>query len=95
MIKYRPQRGSLEEAMKEYREFDTIDEMFDFIIKDWSWYIMCPFTKEDLSIGEDLSIDSRIGWSNTHYILTNRILDRNFIEMYGVPQCIGWCCIED
>lgn len=94
MVKYRPHRGSLEDAMKEYREFSTVEEMFDFIVEDWNQYFMCPFTKEDLSIGEELGVDSRVGWSNTHHVLTNRFLDRDYIKIYGTPQCIGWCSLE-
>lgn len=92
MIKYRPQRGSLSDAMKEYREFFTIDEMFDYVVRKYGDGIL--FTKADLSIGEDLGEDERIGWTNSHHILTNRSGDRDFIKMYGVPQCVGWCSID-
>ena len=36
MIKYRPHRGLLTDAMAEMKTFDTIDEMFAFIVQDWS-----------------------------------------------------------
>lgn len=36
MVKYRPHRGSLNESMDEAKEFDAIDQMYDYILKDWN-----------------------------------------------------------
>jgi hypothetical protein len=58
-------------------------------------YLGVDLTKEDLSIGEESINDTRIGWSNTHHILTNCLCGVNYIEELGAPQCIGWCSIED
>ena len=90
MIYYRPHKGTLADAMAQMQTFDTIDEMFDFIVKDWSVY-GDVFTKEDLSVGEDEGKDDRIDWKETRYVCTSRM--RN--EVYDVPQCIGMCSFED
>ena len=83
MIKYRPHRGSLDEAMKEYQEFDTVDEMIQYIVKDWSGYI----SAEDISVGKIQGEDDRIGWRAWRYVLTRRVGD----DHYDTPQCIGMC----
>lgn len=83
MIKYRPHRGSLDEAMKEYQEFDTIDEMIQYIVKDWFGYV----SAEDISVGEIQGEDDRIGWKAWRYVLTSRVGDTH----YDIPQCIGMC----
>ena len=86
MIKYRPHRFLLDESMDEMRIFNTIDEMFEFIVKDWSG---C-FDKGDLSISEDFGKDNRIDWKETRHVCTKRVCS----EMYEIPQCIGMCSIE-
>ena len=50
MIKYRPVRSTLSEAMEKEKFFDTIDSMFDYIVKDWQEFGNDFFSKEDLSI---------------------------------------------
>ena len=52
-IKYRPVRSTLSEAMEEEKFFDTIDAMFDYIVKDWQEFGNDLFSKEDLSIEEN------------------------------------------
>ena len=86
MIKYRPHRGLLTDAMAEMKTFDTIDEMFAFIVQDWSG---C-FNKEDLSISDNIGKDNRIDWKETRYVCTKRVCS----EFYETPQCIGMCSIE-
>ena len=83
MVKYRPHRGSLADAMAEYKEFDSVDEMIHHIVHEWSGYI----SAEDISIGENQGADDRIGWKAWRYVLTSRVGDTN----YDIPQCIGMC----
>lgn len=89
IIKYRPHRGTLSDAMKEVREFSSIDEMFQFIIDN------CHFpnllSKEDLIIGENLGKDDRIEWKECRHVCTRRL----GTQTYDVPQCIGMCSMED
>ena len=95
-IKYRPHRGGLDEAMKEYREFETYDQLKAYVVDEWAKNIddpriEKPFTVDDVVIGEVIGNDDRIGWKNVRHVCINRFGDRNYIEMYGCPQCIGWC----
>ena len=83
MIKYRPHRGSLGDAMAEYKEFNNISDMFKHIKKYWGYAIRL----EDLSISESYGEDKRINWTSYRYILTRQWGD----EVYDIPQCIGFC----
>jgi len=83
MIKYRPHRGGLDEAMKEYKEFTDIAEMLKHIEQTHDGML----TTNDIVIGESLGEDSRIGWKSTRYICTTRYGN----EKYSIPQCIGMC----
>ena len=87
IVKYRPQKGALADAMKEMKAFNSIDELFNYIVKKWKGYV----SYEDLSISEDLGKDNRTDWKETRYICTKRIGK----EIYEIPQCIGICSIED
>lgn len=87
MIKFRPHRGGLAEAMNEMKIFNSKEDMFNAIVINWKGFI----SYEDLSISEDSGKDNRINWKETRYVCTKRIGD----EIYDVPQCIGMCSIED
>jgi hypothetical protein len=80
---YRPQRGSLFDAMKEVKEFNDVDEMKKFIVNDWSNNI----AEEDIVIDEKVVNDDRIGWQDTRYVCAKKIGQ----EEYAHPQCIGYC----
>ena len=86
MIKYRPHRRTLGEAMAEEQSFETEEQMLKYVADQWDGV----FTKEDLVIGEDIGKDNRIDWRETRYVCTRRFGD---VE-YDVPQCIGMCSIE-
>lgn len=58
-IKYRPHKGTLIDSVREMREFDTKEEMFEHIAKEWGGYIKV----ENLVLSRDLyPEDDRIGW---------------------------------
>lgn len=88
MFKYRPHRGALEDAMKEAHEFITMDQMFDYIVRNDPFHAL---RKEDLSITENLGKDDRIDWSETRNVLTKRYGR----DVFDTPQAIGWCSMED
>lgn len=91
MIKYRPNRGTLEEAMEDAKEFASIDDMFDYIVSEWNGNAKTKlFDKVDLSIGDDTGADERIGWKETRYVCTRCMENKLYIQ----PQCIGICSIE-
>ena len=87
MIKFRPHRDGLSEAMNEMEIFDSKEDMFNTIVINWDGFI----SYEDLSISEDYGKDNRIDWKETRYVCTKRIGN----ETYDMPQCIGMCSIED
>ena len=88
MIRYRPQRGTLVDAMKEYKEFNTLGEMFEYIASTTP----LPQGISNLSISEDYGCDSRIGWKHSHYVLTTAF---GTTTNYDNPQAIGYCSIEE
>ena len=88
MFRYRPHRSTLEDAMKEAREFITMDQMFDYIVNTDPFHLL---QKEDLSISENLGKDDRIDWSECRNVLTKRYGK----DVYDTPQAIGWCSMED
>lgn len=92
MIIYRPHRGMLADAMMEAREFKTLDEMKDYIIKRDIFSIK----KEDIVLSEKTHDDNRINWKDIHYVcikgyktFAGTYID--YVKMYGKPQCIGMC----
>lgn len=88
-IKYRPHRGSLKESMSLEKEFNSIEEMFEFIVND-TFKNAKLYEVSDLSIGENLGKDDRINWRETRYVLTKRC----GMLTYSTPQCIGMCSFE-
>jgi hypothetical protein len=86
MIKYRPHRELLCDAMAEEREFETVEEMFDYICDDHGFV----FQPGDLSISENRGKDSRIDWKETRYVCTKRYGKL----VYKYPQCVGMCSLE-
>ena len=90
MIKYRPHRGLLSEAMSEMKTFGTIDEMKSYIISQWDYFPErgpC-FGPVDIVIRELYMDDDRIGWKNVCHVCVKRLWN----EIYESPQCIGMCC---
>lgn len=83
MIKYIPHRGSLFDAIKEYREFDNIADMLIYIQQNSDGMV----SANDIIIGESLGLDDRIGWKSTRHILTKKFGS----ECSDNPMCIGWC----
>ena len=81
MIIYRPHRGGLKEAMELRKVFKTEAEMFEYISIQNGGAV----SVEDLSIGEILGDDPRIGWKDCRYVLTSRYGKEHFT----VPQAIG------
>lgn len=90
MIKYRPHKGHLDESMELAKTFDTLDQMYDYIVQDWNAIENNLFDKSDLSVSNESYKDDRIDWKETRYVCTRRIGD----EIYDTPQCIGMCSIE-
>ena len=88
MIKYRPQRSTLEESIRETRVFNTLDEMYGHIVSELNingeW-----ISKEDLCISDPFD-DNRTDWHDNRYVCLKRIGN----EIFETPRCIGICNIE-
>lgn len=90
MIKYRPHRAYLDESMELAKEFDSLDQMYDYIVKEWNALENNLFDKFDLSVSKESYKDDRIDWKETRYVCTRRMGK----DLYDTPQCIGMCSIE-
>lgn len=87
MIFYRPQRGTLDEAMEEVKQFDTINEMLDYLVADYNH----AFSKSDIYISY-YCYDERIDW-DTYIVCIGRYGDEDYMKKYHSPQAIGFCRI--
>ena len=87
MIIYRPHRGGLKEAMSEAKEFNNVEDMKEYIVKQHTDDVMGEaFSKNDIVLEEDGIEDKRTGWKDTRHICVKRYYNENF----PIPQCIGW-----
>ncbi len=90
MIKYRPQRGLLSDAMKEAKEFDTVEEMYKYIVEEHAKpFGKRPFEVDDLELHELNCDDERIGWKNIGYVCSKRFFEEDNIKKYGTSQAVG------
>ena len=85
MIIFRPHRSSLDETMKEAKEFDDVEKMKEYIVELWNrkWHgSQKLFTTDDIVINKESALnDDRMG-------------SEEYIKEYGVPQCIGICATK-
>lgn len=95
MIWYRPHRGSLADAMREARTYLNELQMKVSIANEWNVALgKRVLDPEDIVISEEHTDDNRVGWKNVHVICINRLGKKNYVKMYGCPQCIGYCAYE-
>lgn len=87
MVKYRPHRGGLAEAMAEAKEFETVEEMIKHICVEDDFFRIRP---EDVIIGDPEGDDLRVNWMNVHIVSTKRINN----TIYEPPAAIGFCSID-
>jgi hypothetical protein len=86
-IIFRPHKHTLDEAMKEAREFDSVDEMKQFIVEYYS-HKGPSFSVDDLIINDESEIENdKNGWKDEKYVCTKRWKE----EVYETPQCVGMC----
>ncbi len=98
MIIFRPHRRTLDEAMAEAKEFDSVEEMKKHIVKLWNegWSGSKElFTADDIVINEKSAVnDDRIGWEDSMHVCVKRMGDEDYMKKYGTPQCIGMCATK-
>lgn len=92
MIIYRPHKQLLCDALAEAKEFESIDDMKEFISKNWTeayekFGISNALNPTDIVIDMDEAgyNDKRCGWKDTRYICVKRLGNK----VYDYPQCIG------
>lgn len=89
-ILYRPHCGGLAEAMAEVKEFSTLKEMFEYIVKEAEeLHDRAPFGIDDLSI-RYCGYDRRIDW-DTCLVCTDKMFKQN----YQTSQAIGFCAFKE
>ncbi len=96
MIIFRPHRMGMNilEAMAEAKEFDSVEEMKEYIVKRFEGLASSKelFTANDIVIDENSAVnDDRIGWEDSMYVGVKRMGDEDYMQKYGTPQCIGMC----
>lgn len=84
-------KGGLVEAMETAREFETELEMKQWFVEQHEDAFDLDDVVVDIGSTTD---DPRIGWHNTMYVCVKRYGNENFMEKYGVPQCIGMCATD-
>ena len=90
-IKYRPHRGSLVDAMAEYKEFFSLSEMYEHIVRTNTFHGMKMFEENDIVVSEPIGEDDRIGWKDNRYVCVKRYGNKE----YDIPQCIGMCSYDN
>lgn len=91
MLIYRPQRGSLDDAMKESKEFKDEAEMKEHIVsKVNNLFFADMMSVEDIVINTKTFNDARIGWRDTRLVCTKR----SGTTLYDTPKCIGMCATD-
>lgn len=93
MIIYRPHRGGVREAIEEAKEFETIDEMKQYIVEYEAKSIRGKlFDIQDIVIVDvHPHNDERIGWRHVKYVCVKRYGNEDYMKKYGSSQCIGMC----
>lgn len=90
MIIYRPHRGGLREAMEEAMEFDTYDDLNDYLVKQCVLENSSAFEKEDIVVSKETYDDSRIGWKNWRYVGVKKFMGKE----KEPPLIIGMCATD-
>lgn len=95
MIIYRPHRGGFEEAMELSREFETAEDMKEYIVKEHTDADYGPaFSIDDIVLKAETTCDPRNGWKDSRYVCVKRYFNQDYMKMYGCPQCIGTCATD-
>lgn len=86
---YKPHTGGLVDSLKQMEEFASLDEMFDWIVEDWSG--LKKLDRSRLFLCAEEQYDARIG-AYLHYIGYSD--EKNESGSFGIPQCIGHAFIK-
>lgn len=88
MIIYRPHRGGLAESMAEAREFESVEDMKEYIVQQHTDEELGPaFSADDIVFGVLQGTDSRIGWHNQQYVYTRRYYGEHYPDGLVIGMC--------
>ena len=95
MIRYRPHRSSLSASLKEEQIFDSLDEMFSYLLGYCGRLVRfmsagAPFMSFAISISEHGHPNPMVGYKKEHKVLISRTADK----FHGVSFCIGYIDME-
>lgn len=85
---YRPLCGGLAEAMEKTKTFNSIKEMFEYLV-EWHDH---AFEIQNIYISY-YGYDSRIGW-DTYIITTSKYANEDYIKKGIPPQAAGYCAFK-
>lgn len=85
MIIYRPNRELLYEALEGMKEFESIDEMKQYISNLYEGLVQV----DDIFLYKLTVKDDRIGWNDTRYVFTKKFGNDDIGGM-----CIGMCATD-
>jgi hypothetical protein len=85
---YRPLCGGLAEAMGKVKQFNSIKEMFEFLVEEHNH----AFEISNLYISY-YGYDNRIDW-DTYIITTSRYASEDYIKKGYPPQAAGYCTFK-
>ena len=88
-VLYRPQRGSLDDAMAEVKEFSSVKEMLEYLVKDHNR----AFRINEIQISY-YGRDDRIDWE-TYLVAVERYFEEDYLLEYHCPQAIGFCTFKE
>lgn len=101
MVIFREHRGGLAESMETAKVFSSFEEMKNHVYeihKNFFFsmgYNFPPFEISDIVIDDTSKTDDeRIKWHDTMYVCVKRYGNEDYIQKYGVPQCIGMCATD-
>lgn len=70
---FRPHRSTLSQAMAESKEFNSVNEMLNYICEKHNYNIpWFQLTPEEIYIEKQSSGDERVGWHNLYYLMFER-----------------------
>jgi hypothetical protein len=73
------------------KEFETMDQMKQYIVDQANHDGMDMLSIDDIVINPTTMRDHRCGWWDAMYVCTKRYGDRDYMKKYNSPQCIGMC----
>lgn len=85
MIRYRPQKGTLEEALQKERKFTTVNAMLSFVKENTARSFHDFVETGDITVSENFGKDERTDWKETRYV---------YVKYRGEKYPVGMCSIE-